>query len=291
MVKKFGPAYGPVAKKAIKAMIASGAVVKVGRGRGRPSKVSNNVKNYVKKAIDREIQDKEEVNSIFSVAGGATTGLIRGYGIDSTSANYGITTTNSIVPIIVFGTDEDKRVGNSIRPKSLVARYVINATALSNNSVTSTNKQFGMPFYVSVLFYNRKDTKTNSTNDTIKDNGSASTDFTTIFDHLTPWNKDMYNILSYKRYKMYPSQQKEIVGTTEVTTQLPSINGCVPMVMRSQKLKLPAKLVYDDATQQPSNARIYCAVGVFNIDNSDPDRSSTVRATITMTTHMKYQNA
>jgi len=257
----------------------------------RSAKVSDKVKNYVKKAIDREIQDKEEVNSIFSVAGGATTGLIRGYGIDSTATNYGITTVNSIIPIISVGQEEDKRIGNAIRPKSLIARYVINAEALSNNSVTSTNKQFGMPFYVSVLFYNRKDTKTNATNDTIKDNGSSSTDFTTIFDHLTPWNTDMYNILSYKRYKMYPSQQKEIVGTTEVTTQLPSIGGCATSIMCNQKLKLPAKLVYDDATQQPSNARIYCAVGVFNLDNSTPDRSTTVRATITMATHMKYQNA
>lgn len=253
--------------------------------------VSQKVKNYVKKAIDREVQDKEEVLTVFTTAGGSTTGLIRGYGIDSTAANYGITTSASIIPVISIGDEEDKRTGNKIRPKSLYARYVITANHLSNNSATSTNKQFGMPFYVCVLFYNRKDSRTNNTNDTLKDNGSGSTDLTTIPDLLLPWNSEMYNIISFKKYKMYCPQQKEIVGTTDTFTQLPDINGCSSMIMCNQKLKVPANLIYDDSGAQPVNQRIYCSVGVFNLDNSTPDRATTVRANIEMVSHLKYQNA
>lgn len=291
MVRKYeGPAYGPKAKKAIKAMIASGEVLKVTGRRGRKPKVSATVKAYVKKAIDTEIEDKLDVQQILTTAGGSTTGLVRGYGINSGTANYGITTV-SVIPTVPLGTDTDKRIGNSIRPKSLYVHYTLNATPIDTGITDAINQQAGMPYYVAVLFYSRKDNRTSSLNTNIKDFGSINFSFETINDFLLPFNKDVFNILSFKKYKMYPSQEKGLFGTTVTTSETRSINGYVPMVMCRQKLKLPNKLMFDDNASQPTNARIFCAIGVFNIDNSVPDRATTIRVKAEMNSYLYYQNA
>lgn len=269
--------YAKMAKKAYKRKPASA-----------PAKVTASVKDYVKKAIDREIQDKCEVQTILTTAGGASTGMVRGFGIDSTAANFGIT-TSSIIPALTIGLDEDKRIGNYIRPKSLVVNYTI--CALPIDDVTPSNKYEGMPFYVAVVFYSRKDSRTNNVNNTIKDFGVGNVAFSTINDFLLPFNKEGYNIHSFKKHKMYPCQKTDIVGTTLVQTQLNGINGFVPMVMKAQKLSLPARLIYDDNATTPTNARIYCAIGVFNIDNSTLDRANTIRAKVEMNSVLTYENA
>jgi len=252
------------------------------------AKVPEKVKDYVKKALDAEIQDKCDVQTILTTAGGSVTGLVRGYGIDSATANYGIT-TSSVIPTITQGLDEDKRVGNYVKPKSLVVNYTINALPI--DPVTPSNKNEGMPFYVAVLFYSRKDSRTNNINSTIKDFGATNLSFTSINDFLLPFNKETFNIHSFKKYKMYACQRTEIIGTANVLTALNAIPGYTPMVMHSQKLKLPSKLIFDDSGTNPTNARIYCAIGVFNIDNSTSDRASTIRAKVEMNSVLTYQNA
>jgi len=256
----------------------------------KTGKVPLKVKNYVKRAIDREIQDKQDVATILTTMGGSNTGYIRGYGIDSQTANYGITTA-SVIPTIPVGNDEDKRVGNYVKPKSLVVRYSINATPIDAGVDVPLNKQSGMPFYVAVVFYSRKDSRTSNINNTIKDFGATNFSFDNINDFLLPFNKELYTIHSFKKYKMYPSQEIGLFGTTLTTETLNSINGYTPMVMASQRIKLPAKLIFDDGATQPTNARVYCAMGVFNIDNSKPDRATTIRAKVEMNSVLTYQNA
>jgi len=254
-----------------------------------PAKVPDKVKAYVKRAIDAEIQDKQEVTVVASTQGALTTGFIRGFGIDNTIANYGLTTIN-IIPPLPLGTDEDKRIANKVRPKSLVANYVIYAQPI-DAVVANNNTPEGIPFLCAVLFYNRKDSRGSSINDILKDYGASNTEFTNINDFLLPFNKETYNILSYKVYKMYPSQKKQVVGTVEQTVGVNSIPGYVPMVMKTQNLPLPATLIYDDATTTPTNARIYCAIGCFNIDNSVANRADVIRARVEMNTVLTYQNA
>jgi len=253
------------------------------------AKVPDKVKAYVKQALDREIQDKQDVSAILTTAGGSTTGFVRGYGINSASVNYGIT-TQSIIPQVTQGLDEDKRVGNYVRPKSLVVNYTLNAMPVDAGVDVPLNKN-PTPFYCAVIFYSRKDSLTNNTNNTLKDFGSVNFPFETINDFLLPFNKELYNIHSFKKYKMAPAQEIGVFGTTQTIDLLNSVNGYVPMVMKSQTLKLPAKLNFDDATSQPTNARIYCAIGVFNIDNSVPDRATTIRVKCEMNSVLTYQNA
>lgn len=255
----------------------------------KAGKVPEKVKDYVKKALDREIQDKQDVASILTTAGGSTTGFVRGYGINSASVNYGIS-TQSIIPQVTQGLDEDKRVGNYVRPKSLVVNYTLNAMPVDAGVDVPLNKN-PTPFYCAVLFYSRKDSLTNNVNSTLKDFGSVNFPFETINDFLLPFNKELYNIHSFKKYKMAPATSIGVFGTTTTIDLNNSVNGYVPMVMKSQKLKLPAKLIFDDTTSQPTNARIYCAIGVFNIDNSVPDRATTIRVKCEMNSVLTYQNA
>lgn len=253
------------------------------------AKVPAKVKAYVKKAIDAEIQDKVDLLTVFSTAGGSTTGNVRGFGIDNTSTFYGIT-SGSIIPTVAVGTTEDTRVGNYIKPKSMVVRYTIHANPIDKVTL-GINKNEGMPFYVAVVFYSRKDSRGSSINDALKDLGNSSVPFATIQDFLVPFNKELYNIHAFKKYKMHPSQSTELVGTTQVVNSINAPAGCVSMVMASQKIKLPSKLIYDDASTVPTNARVYCAIGVFNFDNSTLDRSTQIRARVEMTSTLTYQNA
>jgi len=255
-----------------------------------PKSVSPSVKAYVKKALDEEIQDKLDVASIVSVAGSSTTGYVRGYGINSSLSNSGLTTL-SVIPAVPIGSDTDKRVGNVIRPKALYCHYTLNATPIDTGVTDSINGQNGMPFYTAVIFYSRKDNRSSSSNVGIKDFGSVNFSFDTINDFLLPFNNDLFTIHSFKKYKMYPSQIKGLFGTTVTTDTSNSINGYEPMIMCRQKLPLPAKLMFDDATSQPTNARIFCAIGVFNIDNSTPDRSTTIRVKCEMNSYLTFQNA
>lgn len=269
--------YKKMAKKAVSKRRAVSAPVPI------------SVKKYVQRALDVEVQDKCDVQQILSTAGGSTSGLIRGYGIDSSLTNFGITTT-SIVPSVPIGTDEDKRIGNIIRPKSLVVNYQINALPI-DTGVTDVNTNEGMPFYVAVIFYTRKDNKTSSANNTLKDFGSLNVSMVNVADFLLPFNREGYNILSFQKHKMYPCQKLELVGTALLPQQLNGINGCVPAVMKTVKLPLPSKLIFDDTTAAPTNARIFCGVGVYNIDNSTPARANTIRARIDMNAVLTFQNA
>lgn len=248
------------------------------------AKVPQKVKNYVKRAIDREIEDKYETLEVFSVQGTNTSGRVIGYGINNQTSFTGITSTNSIIPVLSAGSAIDGRLGNKVSVKQFYVRYHISAEAQN----TTTNIGGGLPFYVCVLFYSRKDSRTNNTNDTIMEYGNTNTALTNIEGLTLKFNKDLYNIHGFYKHKLYQSQAKDAAG---VSTAVPGITGFQPSVSKVARIKLPAKLVYDDATAQPTNSRIYASVGVFNYDNSKYLPSSQYRASIQMTSHIVYQDA
>lgn len=279
MAKKFGPAYGPKAKAAIKAMIASGEVVKITAKRGRKpgTKVSKNVKAYVDKAIDRNSEDKHMLKNVFSA-----TNCIGG-GFDSTGTNIGLTTTDSIIPLVIQGTAVSNRVGNRINVKSLLVRLMLEA-----KPVSTSNSVEGLPFYVRVVFYNRKDSMTNPTNNTILDLAGTSTAFTYQNGSLLlKYNTDLFNIISSKTYKMAPCQG----DSGGVTSERQPPNGFVSHVLRQFKLKCPKKLIYDDGSSQPMH-RIYCAIGVVNADGQNVQPAITGnRLQVSLDTHIVYEDA
>jgi len=248
------------------------------------AKVPQKVKAYVKRAIDREIEDKYEMKTIFTVGGSSTTGRIIGYGINNQTSFTGITTTDSIIPVLQNGNSVEGRLGNKLTVKQFYVRYHLYAV----NQHPVVNPVFGVPFIVCVLFYSRKDSRTNNTNDTLMEFGSSNTSLVNTSDLTLKFNKDLYNIHGFYKHKLYPSQAIDLTGNS---TAIAGITGYTPSVSKVVKIKIPAKLVYDDTTAQPTNSRIYCSVGVFNVDNSKYVPSTTFRANIEMSSHIVYQDA
>lgn len=248
------------------------------------AKVSASVKAYVKKAIDIEVEDKQDVLGIFTTQGTSNTGKIVGYGINNTTTFTGIHSNGSIIPNILQGITSDTRIGNKIKVKDFYVRYHIVANAIA----PTVNVPEGLPFYVVVVFYNRKDSKTNPTNDTMMEYGATNTSLVFLNDLTLDFNKDVFNILGFYKHKMYPSQKLDVSG---LSTPIVGVSGYVPAVMKKVKVKIPSKLQYDDNSAQPTTTRVFCSVGVFNVDNSRYIPSQTIRANVELTSHIVYQDA
>lgn len=236
------------------------------------------VRTIVNKAIASANEDKHFVKNVYFDVN------VPGCGFNSTSTNSGLTTTDSIIPLIIQGDTVSQRDGNRIKVKSLSVRLQLQA-----KPVSSTNAQEGLPFYVRVVFYNRKDSMTNNTNTGILDEGGSSTNFT--YDAgslLLNYNKDLFNIIKSKTYKMAPCQAADIFG---VTLPREPPNGFVSHVLKKFKIKCPKTMIYDDTTAQPMH-RIYAAIGVVNADGSNifPVVGGT-RLRVCMDTHLIFEDS
>lgn len=280
MARKYGPSYGKKAKAEIKKQIASGEIIAVKPVRVRKSKVSKTVKDYVNNAIDKQAEDKHYLKSVF-----ANQDCKKG-GFDSTLTDTGLTTTSSIIPYPTQGTGSSNRVGNRLNVKSLIVRMHMEAKPI----VATTNPAYGLPFYVRVVFYNRKDSATNWTNDTILQLGNSITSFTYQTESLLlQYNKDTYNIIKSFTVKMSPSQALDVNG---VSSQVDTPNGFMSHYIKSFRLKCPKRLIFDDTTLQ-ANQKIFCAIGVVNADGSVPFASGSnvaCRLQVSMDTHLIYED-
>jgi len=241
--------------------------------------LSAKVKKYVKSTIARNIENKHFVKDVYFNA------ICPGTGFDSTSTNSGLTTSGSIIPTISPGVAVDQRIGNKIRVRQLQIRMHLQSQPVNptNNSVE------GLPFYVRVVFYNRKDSKTNNTNNTILDLGGSSTSFTGATSSLLyNYNKDTFNIIKSQTFKMQPIQRLTGAG---VSSDCQVANGFASHILRSFNIKCPKVLVYDDVTAQP-NARIFCAIGVVNGDGSSIQPAvGGYRLRVSMDSHLVYEDA
>lgn len=241
--------------------------------------VSLAVAKYVKKMIDKDQEDKHDLLNVWTNANCLQSGF------DSSSTNSGLTTSNSIIPVVTQGVAVDNRIGNQIRPKSLIARLILQARPVN----PTDNFVAGLPFYVRVVFYNRKDSMTNNNNTTILDLGGSNTGFTgSLASLLLKYNKDTFNIIKSYTFKMMPAQA---VSASSVTSSENMANGFRSHIYKNVRLPIPKKLRYDDTAAQP-NHRIYCAVGVVNADNSSVLPITTgYRLRVSMDTHLIFEDA
>lgn len=240
--------------------------------------VPNKIKTYVKKVLDRNAEDKHDLLNVFSTAN------CQQGGFNSTLTNIGLTSTSSIIPVVSQGTGVDQRIGNRISVKSLTGRLILQARPVN----PTDNYVSGLPFYVRVVFYNRKDSMTNYTNDTILDLGGSSTSFTgSLASLLLKYNKDTFNIIKSYTFKMAPAQS---INASAISSAENMPNGFMSHVMKNIKIPCVKKLVYDDASIQP-NHRIYCAIGVVNSDSSAVLPAGTgYRLRVSLDTHIVYED-
>lgn len=236
------------------------------------------IKKYVKSTIDRQTEDKHDILNVWTNVSCLQNGF------DSTSTNQGLT-SGSIIPIIPQGPAVDNRIGNRINVKSLQARLTLIARPVN----PTDNYVAGLPFYVRVVFYNRKDSLTNFTNNTILDFGGINAPFSGALESLLlKYNKDTFNIVKSMTFKMAPSQA---ISGSGVSTAENMPNGFASHIFKTINLKCPKRFQYDDTAAQP-NFRLYCAIGIVNADNSLVLPATTgYRLRVSMTSHLTYEDA
>lgn len=256
------------------------------------TKLSPTIKSYVKKAIDAEVEDKQAFRNIFD------EDAIQGSGFDSSILAKGLV-SGSLLPTIPQGSDVSDRIGNVIKPKSLVCRYILVANPLQQGgggthpNTLNYNNHAGRDFYVRVVIYNRKDNMQSATNSNIIDEGASTTNLIDIEDLFSPYNKDVFNILYSKTIRM-ATNRWETWDTTGNLTNAGSFFSTTGSALSSYvgkaNIKLPARIRFDDATSTASNFNCFMAVGCVNADNTVIGNAE-YRADITAKTYFTYQDA
>jgi len=289
----------PYGKKRNYKRMAKKAVVK---SKPSPAKsVSLAVKQYVKRAIHTEIENKQVEQPLL-----LETALYKS-GFSSIGTNIGITTDN-IMPSITQSDTQEGRNGNRIKPMSMTVKYLINANPLQQHpTVDGANvagrvntcnfyTHAGKPFHVRVVIYSLKDNLDSNDNSRLIQNGISATNLIDIEDMYSYYNKDKYNIHYSKTIKMAANRFEvyaDVAGVAKLTNSGSFFNGNAPSTHYGMaKIKLPAKLLFDDTQgdNTPTNFKCYLAAGCVNDDNSEI-KSTEYRADITARSFLVFEDA
>ena len=228
---------------------------------------SQSVPDKIKRYVKREINKGEETfcskKNIFNQNNTVGYGLNNDTGLGLTSYSY----TPSIIPLVTLGDEENQRTGSQIQTKQLRVRFALRA--IDVNSTTNANAF--KPFMVKVIIYNRKPNIYQPSNVGILRDGSGTAQFGSAPETwLEPYNKDMFNIFYSKSFNMVPARKITGNAAPNEFTNDAIISGYKSFIMKSVSIKLPKKLLYDNATQPiankdlPTNACLQMAVCVCN---------------------------
>lgn len=224
-------------------------------------KVSKAVKKAIKYALKKQDEVKMATNLTladqYSVPGaGLNTGVSLGY-----------VSNVSIIPTVVQGAGEANRIGNIIRPKNLSIRYTLRALPTTDAaSPSNTNPFKGIPFLVRVVVFQHRWAIDEGSQTGILQNGNSSQNLGSIPDNwLMPYNKEEYRIFHSKTYQMSALSHVSSTGTLNTENQA---NNIKTFVMRRANIKLPKTLRFNDNNGACTNAGMFLAVAVCNIDGT-----------------------
>lgn len=208
---------------------------------------------------------------------------------DFTAFTSGITSTNEIyglIPDMSQGDDDFQRIGNTIQPVSLTTKV-----NLALNSTTSQS------VYADVYFLTSKTVKDfNLTNAiltaqlmNVGDGTNAAYDGTS-YTAMLPINKSEFTVLAHKRVLLQKGSGDP--NTALSGAGLPSTNTFSYIKSFSQKIKLPSKLTYEDASRlQPSNSFPFMVVGFCGTDVNGNLAPITARVFVQAQSHLYYKDA
>lgn len=255
---------------------------------GSKPKVSQPVKTYVKRVVSSSEETKCASLNTFN----QQTTL--GYGLNSVTF-LGLTSTQSILPLVTQGADQAQRIGNKIKVTSCYLRYSLRAQNVTNAGV---NDNPFSPFLVRIIAYSRKLTKADNDNTRILQNGNTAGAFGSAPETwLEPYNRDAYNIHYSKQFLMVPPRR--VTGSTAPNqyAQDAIVEGAKSFVMKRVKLKgLPKTFIYDDASggslaNKPVNTSVYLAVAVCNADGSIVGATTDQRCMVNADTFLYYKDS
>lgn len=214
------------------------------RFRSRRPKISKTVKRYVKREIHRNIENKIQDVQITDAA--------IDYQIDGGDVR-------NLIPLLSQGTNEETRIGNNVRVRSLKVKLHI--TAFNQGASTSptyfdvyifkykpSNYGGGPPDNVDMLAF-------------LQDGSSAKAYVGTALDGLRKLNEEQFTSCVKRRIQLFNPQNS--------TAQLALAAGRPSTTLYFDLTKHVKKLLrFDDSAQSVQNDNLYIAIGATQTDDS-----------------------
>lgn len=188
-----------------------------------------------------------------------------------------------LMPLVSQGTDDWQRIGDSIRPTSLVVRGMLSA----DRSYANTNQEL----LVRVVIVSAKATKnlvaTSSlwgtyANILLQPNLDSGLQVTPFIGNqpelLYPINKDEFIVHMDKVFKICPSSSDGGVEENPAGTRL-----------WKKTIKLPKKLTYDTGINSPNNFCPFMGIGYVYADGTGPDVLTT-KIISSVTSRLTYKD-
>jgi len=221
--------------------------------KAKKTKVSKSVKNYVKKAISRRMENKELVNygfnqSILTVANSAPTAV-------------------NLLPLPSEGAGQSDRIGNEINVKKLLLTGFVNMLPYD----ATNNPTAPAPLWIKMWVLSAKNVNTNTFSNTpvgsFFQTGNASAGFqASIRDLLLPVNQDYYTVHRYKTFKIGYGSLSGANSSSLVGTAFD--NSPMSHQFTFDCSKYVSKLKYDEDQTWPTNKNLFLVITATRADGS-----------------------
>lgn len=242
----------------VRGRMVGGNIVGATVVRRAPRKSTKRVAAVVKRVLSRQTEVKHVGANVVDAAFNSS--------ISASSECY------PVIPPVGEGTAGHQRIGDKIRPK-----YLIVKGHLQYDHGFQGN--FAPPSTVRVMILTQKNIKIASdvsgradVDHLLKDNigtdtGRAYTG--SMFDNLAPINKDLFNVLMDRKFKMLPQLYEGLGNTQDTNTK--TLSGTQRTYTFTKKIKCPATLYYDDGNGSiANNFAPFVCMGAVTDDGSGP---------------------
>lgn len=205
-----------------------------------------------------------------------------GFNVEATTHNSAITNADlvPIIPEIASGTDSQTRLGDRVKPTSLIVKGVV---SMADNPDTK-------PLYVRVLILSQKDVKVGSAVGTATDPahllrpaiaGAPEVAWTGTRPELNYFvNDNKFKVYMDKKFLLTPSSSAS--GVPQVGSQF---------TFQKKFKSLPAHLSFDEGNGDwPNNFAPFFAIGYCYADGSAPDTVAT-RISTNIYSRLTYEDA
>jgi len=230
-----------------------------------------NVKRLINRSQETKMASNEYGYTLFNSAISSSSDLI------------------SVLPSIPRGTDENYRIGTTIRPIKMVIRGYINYNTYANTNVNASEILTRM-FLVQDKAVRCYTDKSNFSIDFL-DKGGVPEQFTgTALTYLLPHNNQRHKFLADKRHVI----MKPFGYFANSTNPMASVDKSMfkSFVITLTQKQLPATFVFDEneSVSFPINFAPYLALGYADAFNGTPD-TSTTQVGISFVSTLYYKDA
>lgn len=232
----------------------------------KSTKVTKPIKNYVKKEIARQAENKQ-------------ADIVAGYQIGPYSGTFWNTT--GIIPItpydgfitILQGTGQNNRIGNQVRTRKVILRGV-----LFPNIFNATSNPSPKPMEIKFFFGHHKISSTilpqSASFNAFYQNGSGSSTFTNnLLDLLKPINKDTWTVKKTFTYKIGYADANSSTGVNYISNNDFKLNRKFSIDLTKY---CPKVLKWNDNATTPTTNGLFWWIQVVYADGTSTTGSPAI---------------